>query len=50
MDGAALIALGTVSQTATEVAQVRFVLFDGRALSVFRQAADTLGLDLGQPG
>ena len=44
VDDAARIALRTVSQTATEVAEIRFVLFDDRALTVFRQVAEELGL------
>jgi O-acetyl-ADP-ribose deacetylase (regulator of RNase III) len=44
LDDAALIALRSVSQTVTQVSEIRFVLFDDRALAVFRQAADALGL------
>ncbi len=44
VDDAARIALRTVSQTATGVAEIRFVLFDDRALAAFRRAADELGL------
>jgi O-acetyl-ADP-ribose deacetylase (regulator of RNase III) len=47
LDDAARIALGTVSRTATEVAEICFVLFDDRALATFQQAADELGLALG---
>lgn len=46
VDSAALIALRTVSQIATDVEEVSFVLFDDRALAAFRQAADALGLDV----
>jgi O-acetyl-ADP-ribose deacetylase (regulator of RNase III) len=41
---AAVIALRTVSQSPTRVEEIRFVLFDDRALAAFRQAADSLGL------
>ncbi|MBS2963724.1 O-acetyl-ADP-ribose deacetylase [Actinocrinis puniceicyclus] len=44
LDDAALIALRAVSQTPTSVELLSFVLFDDRALTVFRQAADALGL------
>ena len=47
VDDAAVIALRTVSQTATEMAEIRFVLFDDRALAAFQQAADSLGLAVG---
>lgn len=47
IDDAAIIALRTVSQIATNVAEVRFVLFDDRALAAFRQAADFLGVAVG---
>jgi O-acetyl-ADP-ribose deacetylase (regulator of RNase III) len=46
IEDAARRALRTVSQAATEVAEVRFVLFDDRALTTFEQAADELGLQL----
>jgi len=44
VDDAAVIALRTVSQSPTRVEEIRFVLFDDRALAAFRQAADSLGL------
>jgi O-acetyl-ADP-ribose deacetylase (regulator of RNase III) len=47
IDSAAQIALRTVSQTATQVEEITFVLFDDRALAAFRQAADALGLNVG---
>ncbi len=47
IDDAAIIALRTVSQAPSSVAEIRFVLFDDRALAAFRQAADSLGLPLG---
>ena len=47
IDDAAIIALRTVSQAPSSVAEIRFVLFDDRALTAFRQAADSLGLPLG---
>jgi len=45
IDDAARLALRTVSQTATEVAEIRFVLFDDSALAAFQQAAAELGLE-----
>lgn len=44
IEDAAVIALRTVSQAASSVSEIRFVLFDDRALATFRQAADSLGL------
>jgi O-acetyl-ADP-ribose deacetylase (regulator of RNase III) len=44
IEDAAVIALRTVSQAASSVAEIRFVLFDDRALAAFKQAADSLGL------
>ena len=44
IDNAAFIALRTVAETPTEADEIRFVLFDDRALEAFRGAADTLGL------
>lgn len=46
IEDAALIALRTVAQTATDVLDIRFVLFEGHALAAFRQAADSLGLSV----
>ena len=46
IDSAAVIALRTVSQTATAVAEIRFVLFDDRALTTFQRTAEDLGLEL----
>ncbi len=48
VEDAAVIALRTVAQTPTQVTNVRFVLFDDRALSAFRLAADSLGLAVAQ--
>jgi O-acetyl-ADP-ribose deacetylase len=42
LDDAARIALGTVAATPTEVREVRFVLFDGRAMAAFREASSRL--------
>jgi O-acetyl-ADP-ribose deacetylase (regulator of RNase III) len=47
VDSAALIALRTVSETATRVEEITFVLFDERALAAFQQAAAVLGLNVG---
>jgi O-acetyl-ADP-ribose deacetylase (regulator of RNase III) len=44
IEDAAVIALRTVSQAQTQVDEIRFVLFDDRALAAFRQAADSLQL------
>lgn len=44
IDNAALIALRTVAETPTETSEIKFVLFDDRALQAFRRAADALGL------
>ena len=44
IEDAAVIALRTVSESATRVDEIRFVLFDDRALAAFQQAADSLGL------
>ncbi|HZU57610.1 MAG TPA: O-acetyl-ADP-ribose deacetylase [Actinocrinis sp.] len=44
VEDAAVIALRTVSQSPTRVEEIRFVLFDDRALAAFQQAADSLGL------
>lgn len=44
IDDAALIALRAVTQAATHVPDIRFVLFDDTALTAFRKAADSLGL------
>lgn len=46
IEDAALIALRTVSQTRTRADEIRFVLFDDRALATFRQAADALRLPI----
>ncbi|GII67321.1 macro domain-containing protein [Sphaerisporangium krabiense] len=43
MDDAARIALTTVRQASTGVAEVRFVLFDAAAYAVFARARDALG-------
>ncbi|GAA4865614.1 O-acetyl-ADP-ribose deacetylase [Saccharopolyspora cebuensis] len=43
LDEAARIALRTVRETPTDVADVRFVLFDDAALSAFEAARDELG-------
>ena len=40
---AAPIAIGSVAEARTEVEEIRFVLFDERALDAFRAAADGLG-------
>ena len=48
MDSAARIALQTVRDTATSVAEIRFVLFDTRALSVFERIGADLGVDFAQ--
>ena len=47
IDNAAFIALRTVAETPTEVGEIRFVLFDDRALAAFRRGADALGLTVG---
>ena len=44
IEDAAVIALRTVSAAPTRVGEMRFVLFDDRALAAFRQAAESLGL------
>jgi O-acetyl-ADP-ribose deacetylase (regulator of RNase III) len=44
IDNAAFIALRTVAETSTDASEIRFVLFDERALEAFRRAAETLGL------
>jgi O-acetyl-ADP-ribose deacetylase (regulator of RNase III) len=44
IEDAAVIALRTVSQAQTQVDEIRFALFDDRALAAFRQAADSLQL------
>jgi O-acetyl-ADP-ribose deacetylase (regulator of RNase III) len=46
MDGAARIALGTVRETDTSVRQIRFVLFDARALTAFEHASSELGIQI----
>jgi O-acetyl-ADP-ribose deacetylase (regulator of RNase III) len=46
IDDAARIALRTVSEAQTRVEEIRFVLFDERALTAFQQAAETLGLSV----
>jgi len=48
MDSAARIALQTVRETATSVAEIRFVLFDARALNVFERIGAELGIDVAQ--
>jgi O-acetyl-ADP-ribose deacetylase (regulator of RNase III) len=45
IDDAARLALRTVSQTTTEVDEIRFVLFDDTALAAFQRAAAELGLE-----
>ncbi|HEU5357157.1 MAG TPA: O-acetyl-ADP-ribose deacetylase [Actinocrinis sp.] len=47
IDDAAIVALRTVSQAASSAEEIRFVLFDDRALAVFRQAAESLRLTVG---
>lgn len=49
IDNAAFIALRTVAETPTEAGEIRFVLFDNRALDAFHRAADTLGLTVTVP-
>ena len=46
MDSAAQIALGTVRETKTSVRQIRFVLFNARALAAFEQASAQLGIEI----
>jgi O-acetyl-ADP-ribose deacetylase (regulator of RNase III) len=46
VDNAALIALRTVTETATEADEITFVLFDDRALGAFLRAADALKLTI----
>ena len=48
MDSAARIALQTVRDTATSVAEIRFVLFDERALNVFKRIGTDLGIGVAQ--
>lgn len=48
MDSAARIALRTVRETVTSVAEIRFVLFDERALNVFERIGADLGIDVAQ--
>ncbi|MGH3417401.1 MAG: macro domain-containing protein, partial [Actinocrinis sp.] len=44
MDAAARIALRTVTQTPTKVAEITFVLFDDKALATFQDQATRLSL------
>jgi O-acetyl-ADP-ribose deacetylase (regulator of RNase III) len=44
LEEAAPVAVGAVAQASTGVEQVRFVLFDARALEMFEQAVHRLGL------
>lgn len=44
IEDAAAIALRAVSESATRMDEIRFVLFDDRALAAFQRAADSLGL------
>ena len=46
MDSAARIALSTVRDSKISVRLIRFVLFDARALAVFEQAAEKLGVEV----
>jgi O-acetyl-ADP-ribose deacetylase (regulator of RNase III) len=46
LDSAARIALSTVRGTETSVRQIRFVLFDVRALAAFEQAGAELGIEI----
>jgi O-acetyl-ADP-ribose deacetylase (regulator of RNase III) len=46
MDSAARIALSTVRDTATSVAEIRFVLFDERALATFQRIGAELGIEV----
>jgi O-acetyl-ADP-ribose deacetylase (regulator of RNase III) len=43
LDEAAPIAVGSVAGAATSVEEVRFVLFDGRAMTAFREAVTAMG-------
>jgi O-acetyl-ADP-ribose deacetylase (regulator of RNase III) len=43
LDDAARVAIDAVASSQTNVKEVRFVLFDDRALNAFRRALDTLG-------
>lgn len=46
MESAARIALRTVRDTATSVAEIRFILFDERALAVFERVSTELGIEV----